>query len=805
MAADGSIIIDTRIDTGGISKGVTELGQQAGELEELFSESAFEIISALYEISDASRDTSIVLEDQLGFIRDELEQIRESNNSLGQSVSATKKQISLIGSTVKKLGVTIAAAFSVTAIVNFAKEAIELGSDLQEVQNVVDVTYTTLNEQVNEFAKNAATTAGLSETMAKQYAGTFGAMANAFQFTEAEAYDMATSLTQLAGDVASFYNITQDEAYTKLKSVFTGETESLKDLGVVMTQTALDDFALRKGLSKTTSEMTEQEKVALRYQFVLEQLSAASGDFARTSDGWANQTRILSLQFDQLKATLGQGLINALTPAIKVVNELIARLQVLADQFLDFTEAVFGNAGDASSGLTETAESAADLTENIEEAGNAAKKALAPFDEIVKITSDDTQDSSAEIIPSVSAGVTETGNTDQTAKEVDKLSAAFEKLNEIFEPLKKISFANVSKSLKGLLTALKPYGKLALDGLSWLWNDILVPLAEWTIEDALPAFLDTVSALLLVMSPILTGIQPTLSWLWNDIIVPMGQFIGDAFIEFLSMLADAFRALSEWASENQETVDAIFQIFLGFLAGVWIYKTSKNLIGFLSSLGKSFSEFGNLLAAGGLKSAFMAVAVGILAAGIITLATNWNKLSGLERAVTIFGALVAAITAAAIAVAVFHTAWSVGVAAAAIAGGLALLGLTFAFTDNGMAADSAEQAANNFYNSYDWNKTLSLPMLAEGAVIPPNAPFAAILGDQRHGTNIEAPLSTIQEAVAVVMEDMVKSNIAGHEATVAVLKEILEAILGIEIGDDTIGQAVARYNAKMAIIRGGNA
>lgn len=105
-------------------------------------------------------------------------------------------------------------------------------------------------------------------------------MAKAFGFSEKQAYDMGTTLTGLAGDVASFYNLSQDEAYTKLKSVFTGETESLKDLGVVMTQTALDSYAMANGFGKTTSAMTEAEKVALRYQFVQDQLSAAQGDFA---------------------------------------------------------------------------------------------------------------------------------------------------------------------------------------------------------------------------------------------------------------------------------------------------------------------------------------------------------------------------------------------------------------------------------------------------------------------------------------------------------------------------------------------
>lgn len=98
-----------------------------------------------------------------------------------------------------------------------------------------------------------------------------------------------------------------------------------------------------------------------------------------------------------------------------------------------------------------------------------------------------------------------------------------------------------------------------------------------------------------------------------------------------------------------------------------------------------------------------------------------------------------------------------------------------------------------------------IPLLAKGAVLPPNKPFMAMVGDQKHGTNIEAPLSTIQEAVAEVMADYEAANLAGHEATVAALREILAAVLGIEVGDTTIGMAANRYNQKMAIIKGGGA
>ena len=139
----------------------------------------------------------------------------------------------------------LAALFAVKKLFDFGKESISLGSDLAEVQNVVDSTFgagSKAQKAVESFAQNAATQFGLSETMAKRYAGTFGAMGKAFGFGSDQAAEMSIKLAGLSGDIASFYNITQDEAYTKLKSVFTGETESLKELGVVMTQAARDCF-----------------------------------------------------------------------------------------------------------------------------------------------------------------------------------------------------------------------------------------------------------------------------------------------------------------------------------------------------------------------------------------------------------------------------------------------------------------------------------------------------------------------------------------------------------------------------------
>lgn len=307
-------------------------------------------------------------------------QSKSAQKSIKAIGTQSESTASVVQGAMKKIASALAGAFAVKKLVDFGRSCIELGSDLVEVQNVVDKTFPHMSAQIDTFAQNAAKNFGLSETMAKNFTGTFGAMAQAFGLSESAAYDMATTLTGLAGDVASFYNISQDEAYTKLKSVFTGETESLKELGVVMTQTALDSYALANGFGKTTSAMTEAEKVALRYKFVQDQLSFAIGDFADTSTGWANQVRILQLQFDSLKATIGQGLIAAFSPVIQVLNAIIGKLITAANAVKAFFNLLGGKAGGGSakaltSGTDAVAKSADSASSALGGTGSAAKKA----------------------------------------------------------------------------------------------------------------------------------------------------------------------------------------------------------------------------------------------------------------------------------------------------------------------------------------------------------------------------------------------------------------------------------------------
>mgnify|MGYP001015380943 FL=1 len=673
MAADGSVIIDTRMDTSGVQNGV----------------------------------------------------------------SAIKQSFNGLGSAVKKIGLLIGGAFAVGKLVQFGKECVELGSDLAEVQNVVDVTFTTMSDKVNEFAKNAMTSAGLSETMAKRYVGTFGAMSKSFGFSEAQAYDMSTALTQLTGDVASFYNISQDLAYIKLKSVFTGETETLKDLGVVMSQSALDQYALANGYGKTTSAMTEQEKVALRLAFVQKQLSAASGDFIRTSDSWANQVRVMQLQLQSLKASVGQGLINIFTPVLKVINILLGKLATLANAFKSFTELITGkkSSGQTSGSgaglagtdaIADTADQygqAADNAEKLADATNdnakATKKAnketknyLSSLDEVHKATSTGSNSSPTPSssggsggagnsgLPS-SVGNVDYGNLAEGETALDKISDSAKKLADLLKKLwkpfqdawkkegkntinaaktaldglKKLA-VSVGKSLVEVWTngtgttmlttmlkiaqnVLKTIGNIA-SGFADAWSknsvgtqiiqniaDALVVVmqfvekiaddtATWAANLNFYPLLESISNLTSTFAPILESIGNVLEWIYNNIVLPMLKWLIETGIPtVINLVSD----LAGFFADHQSIIEAFGAALIGAFAAAKIAGLASRIAGSITTVASFIKGLIALMTGssgimGGIKAIatavgpggiFIAAVTACIAIGVL-LYKNWDKI-----------------------------------------------------------------------------------------------------------------------------------------------------------------------------------
>lgn len=290
-------------------------------------------------------------------------------------------------------------------IISGIKNAINYSSDLAEAQNVVVQGFGALSYMADDFASNSVRLFGISSLSAKKMSGQFAAMARSLGVVPERATEMALSLTGLAGDLASFWNVSHDVAQTALESVFTGETESLKKFAVVLTQANLQQFAYSKGINKSVSAMTQAEQAQLRYAYIMEATAAAHGDFSRTSAGWAGQVRILVGQFQNLAGIVGGGLKAAFLPVITVINALIAKIISLANLIASFIGKLFGvkpQAASAGAGLSEMAESAGSLGNNMDavaggigEIGDAAKKSqkslngfIAGWHEVNNMTSD---------------------------------------------------------------------------------------------------------------------------------------------------------------------------------------------------------------------------------------------------------------------------------------------------------------------------------------------------------------------------------------------------------------------------------
>ncbi len=391
MAADGYLNFDTKVDTSGFNKGTATITKQASKIGGVLS------------------------------------------SALGTAIGFGAAQI---------------ATQVVQSLIRIGNQAIELSSDLEEVQNVVDTAFGEMAYKCEEFADIAIDSFGMSKLSAKQTASTYMAMAKSMGVSMDNASDMAVEVAKLTGDVASFYNISTDLASTKLKSIFTGETETLKDLGVVMTETNLQQYALQSGITKSYSAMSQAEKVALRYNFVMNSLADAQGDFARTSNSWANQTRVLSERWKELLGILGGGLIQVLTPVVKVINTILAALINLANAFANTIGKLFGlntTVKASASTAIAAADSQGELADQTTKAGNAAKKSLAGFDELNVLQKETSSSSSG------SSGVGDGSNMlDFSQVETPKADTKI--------------FDDIGKSLE----RLKPY----VDGLKDAWNNL---------------------------------------------------------------------------------------------------------------------------------------------------------------------------------------------------------------------------------------------------------------------------------------------------------------------------------------------
>ncbi len=345
-----------------------------------------------------------------------------------------------LGNSLRGIIGSLGFGLGIAGLIALGKQAIDTASDIQEVQNVVDTAFGSMAYKMEEFAKTSVKQFGLSQLSAKQMGSTFMAMASNMVGSAETASDMAINLTKRAADMASFYNRSAEDTATALHGIFTGETEVLKQYGIVQTEVNLQEYAAAHGINKKISAMSQAEKVQLRYNYVMEQTGLAAGDFERTSGNWANQVRILKEQFKELLGVLGTGLITVLNPVVKFLNVVLTQLIAIAKQIGAILSKLFGitvpvaDSGKFAQDMADAAGGADDLADGIEAAGKAAKGALAPFDKLnVLSKNEDGGKGGAGAGGSFEMPDLEMDETQ--VEEVDAMSSAIDSLLERLKPL----------------------------------------------------------------------------------------------------------------------------------------------------------------------------------------------------------------------------------------------------------------------------------------------------------------------------------------------------------------------------------
>ena len=255
----------------------------------------------------------------------------------------------------------------------FGIESLEVASDLQEVQNVVDTTFGDKAGVIDRWAKKAGTQFGLTELQAKHFSSTLGSMFKSSN-VDGDIVKMSTDLAGLAGDMASFYNLDFEQAFDKIRAGISGEVEPLRQLGINMSVANLEAYAMAEGITKSYNEMSQAEQTMLRYNYMMDATTDAQGDFARTSDSYANSVRTLQNSIEELKATLGDGLLEPVTEAVNAINDLFSLLlgknhdETVSDAFSEIDK----ESGKAVAGINATADSAMAYEKVLEQLGDPA-------------------------------------------------------------------------------------------------------------------------------------------------------------------------------------------------------------------------------------------------------------------------------------------------------------------------------------------------------------------------------------------------------------------------------------------------
>lgn len=437
-------------------------------------------------------------------------------------------------------------------LVAFAKDSLMLASDLNEVSNVVDVTFGSMATKINDFAKTTSSQFGMSELQAKKFSGTLGAMMKSSGISGDQLAEMSTSLTGLAGDMASFYNLAPDEAFEKIKSAIGGETEPMKALGVNMSVTNMEAFALTQGIKKQWKEMSQAEQTTLRYKYMLQATKDAQGDYAKTSQGFANQLRTLKLNFQTLGANIMAYALPSFEKLFQKINAFVSGVNVKPT--MDRISAALGNMG----------QFALLLGKNMAWVLPIVAGVLAGFMAFLQITKIIT------VVKGFSKAILGIGSL---LNPISLIAAGIGLLVMGMITAYKNS-STFREKIDGLLTKFQGFGDFLgqvlpglIDKANLFFIDKLCPtlavLGDFVENTAAPAIQRFGQAFIDLATTIWQNIQPAIDWITKNVTPDLWQAVGDKMAGILDIATNVVKFITD----NWPTIQPIILTIVAALEG----------------------------------------------------------------------------------------------------------------------------------------------------------------------------------------------------------------------------------------------
>ncbi len=688
-----------------------------------------------------------------------------------------------ITSSLKGLAAAAGIAFGTAALINFGKQSLKTASDFKSamtgLQSIVDGQGRSFSQAqgfINDYISDGLVPVTNAVTTYKNL------LMRGYSTDQIESVMTALKNSSAFGRQAS---LTMGEAVQSATEGLKNENSILVDNSGVTKNVSVmwKEYAATIGVG--VDSLTKQQKIQAEVTGIMQETRFQMGDAAKLAGTYAGQVQQLGFNFNNLKIAVGNALMPIAQAVLPSINAMITGFTRLANIFAQVSTALFGKANQqqqVASTATSAAKSTDTLAASTTKAAEAQKKAnketqnaISGLDEL-NIINQETADStsgSADAADS-GAGSAISAVTDPLSGEIGgnieispKVAQVVEKIKALFEPIKSINLDNLKDAFARLKTALDPFTENIFEGLKWFWDNILVPYASWSIEDALPAFLDLLSSQLSVLNAVIDALKPLGEWLWDVFLKPFLSWVGDKYIEWLNLLTDGFYRVSDWIKENQKAVETIAIIIGSFAAAFGLVNLAIGIWNVIGAIATGVtSAFGAAVAFLTSPVTLVILAIGALIAIIVLLVKNWDSVK--EAAGAAWNWIKTTWSGAAdwLSTKVFEPIgrFFTGLWDGAKSGFIAFINFIIHGINNLIAGFLSP--INLLISG--WNSTIGkvtakipninisipeIPKLATGAVIPPGKEFLAILGDQKSGTNIETPLNTMVQAFKMALAD----------------------------------------------------